>query len=413
MLGSTAACGSTPAFLVFRSEVGEKLPPVEGDNVRLQHPSQESYGSAKPGYHVVHSPEDWKALFPSGDVPGVPAEVNFTRKMVVLAVGDGKKITGVKVTRVLDTASTMHLFVRETVEGQNCKSEAEGNAYDAVITDRLDKKIQVHVEMEAGKSCGAAPTAKVMCRQNQNAQWEPKIAAQPGETVECEAVPEVNGAFAIVDQSWRFASLPAGSASKLTFSKNNTHVSFPVDGFGSYVVAFDLSDEAGRKGSAQGTADVLPPKDNDTYVQLAWAHFEASDDPSTFPRVALRLSESGKTPPRVCAKDLPKKPDFCDVREQAPSVLFHLKGAREKFLLEASYTDERAKGGPYICVRTFFNGAKVADLCDDVPRQPDEVWTVGELDAKAGTLGAAPTPPPAEEAPATTKKKPAVPAKKK
>ncbi len=408
-----AACGSTPPFLVFRSEPGEKTAPIVGDPVRIQQPGYEMFGGAKAGYHFVHSAEQWKTLFPGGEIPPLPTDLNFTRKMLIMAVGDGKKVTHVKVTKVLDTASTVHLFVRETLEGQNCKGESDGNAYDAVITERLDKNIQVHVEVEPGKSCGAPPSAKVMCRHG-NAAWENKIAAQPGETVECEAVPEVNGTSAIVDHVWRFASIPPGSGAKLTFSKNNTHVSFPVDSFGNYVVAFDVADESGRKGSAQATAEVLPPKDNDTYVQLAWAHFDASDDPSTFPRVSLRITEDGKSNPRVCAKDVPKKPDFCEVREQAPTVLFHLKGSRDKFLVEAAYTDERAKGGPYICVRTFFNGAKVADQCDDVARPPDSVWTVGLLDAKTGAIGAPPPPPPpAEETPAAPGKKPVKPATKK
>ncbi|MFO0638832.1 MAG: hypothetical protein U0183_06420 [Polyangiaceae bacterium] len=401
-----SACGSTPPFLVFRSAPGEKLASVDGDPVRTRSPGYEVFPGAKAGYHFIHSPEQWKELFPGGEVPPLPTDLDFKRKMMILAVGDGKKVQGVKITKVLDTASTVHLFVRETLEGENCKSETESNAYDAVITERLDKNIQVHVEMEPGKSCGAPPSAKVMCRVGSGSSWEPKIAAQPGETVECEAVPQVNGTFAIVDQHWRFATVPAGSATKMTFSKNNTHVTFPVDGFGSYVVEFDMTDDAGRKGMGQGTAEVLPPKDNDTYVQLAWAHFDASDDPSTFPRVSLKIAEDGKPNPKVCAKDVPKKPDFCDIREQAPTVLFHLKGSREKFLVDANYMDERAKGGPYICVRTFFNGAKVADQCDDVPRPADSVWTVGLLDAKTGQIGAPPPPPPpAEEAPPSKKKK--------
>ncbi len=408
-LFALAACGSTPPFLVFRGEPGEKLAPVVGDPVRIQQPGYEVFHGAKAGYHFVHSPEEWKALFPGGEIPPLPPDMNFVRKMVILAVGDGKKVTHVKVTKVLDTASTVHLFVREVLEGQNCKAEMDGNAFDAVITERLDKNIQVHVEVEPGKSCGAPPSAKVTCRHG-NAAWENKIAAQPGETVECEAVPEVSGAFAIVDQAWRFASIPAGSGAKMTFSKNNTHASFPVDSFGSYIVAFDVADEAGRKGSAQGTVDVLPPKDNDTYVQLAWAHFDATDDPATFPRVSLRITDGG----RVCSKDVPKKPDFCQVREQAATVLFHLKGSREKFIVDALYTDERAKGGPYICVRTFFNGVKVADQCDDVARAADSVWTVGQLDAKSGAIGAAPPPPPPpEDLPAAPGKKPLKPAPKK
>jgi len=407
---SLVACGSTPPFLVFRGEPGEKVTPIVGDPVRIQQPGYEVYNGAKAGYHFVHSADEWKALFPGGEVPPLPPEMNFTRKMMIMAVGDGKKITHVKVTKVLDTASTVHLYVRETLEGENCKTEHDGNAYDAVITERLDKNIQVHVEVEPGKSCGAPPSARVTCRVGQGA-WENKINAQPGETVECEAVPEVTGAFAIVDQSWHFASIPQGSAAKMTFSKNHTHTSFPVDGFGSYVVSFDVADEAGRRGSVQGTVEVLPPKDGDTYVQFAWAHFDASDDPSTFPRVTLRITED-KPNPRVCAKDVPKKPDFCDIREQPPTVLYHLKGARDKFLVEASYQDERAKGGPYICVRTFFNGAKVADQCDDVARAPDAVWSVGLLDAKTGSVGAAPPPPPPSEEP-TKPTKPTKPGAKK
>ncbi len=411
LLGASAVgCASAPPYFVVRGQPGEQLPAVSGDALRLQHPSQESYGQAKSGYHVVHSQDDWKRLFPGGEVPPIPTELDFTRKMIVLAVGDGKKITGVKVTKVLDTANTMHIFVREMVEGQGCKNESEGNAYDAVITDRLDKNILVHVEVEVGKSCGAAPTARVTCRQG-NGAWENRIAAQPTTAnVECEAVPQVTGSFALVDQSWHFVQVPPGSASKMAFSKNNTHVSFPVDLFGTYIVSFDVTDEARRKGAGQATVDVAPPKDNDTYVQLAWARFEASDDPSTFPRVNLRITEDGKPTPAVCAKDVVRKPDFCEVREQLPTVLFHLKGARDKFLVEAAYTDERAKGGPYICVRTFLNGAKVTDACDDVPRAAESVWTVGLLDAKAATMG--PPPPPPAAPPPEDPKKPKTPPKK-
>ncbi len=410
LASSLIACGSTPPFLVFRGEPGEKLAPVVGDPVRIQQPGYEVFNGAKSGYHFVHSADEWKALFPGGEIPPLPTDLNFTRKMMIIAVADGKKVTHVKVTKVLDTASAVHLFVRETMEGQNCKSDHDGNAYDAVITERLDKNIQVHVEVEPGKSCGAPPSARVTCRVGQG-QWENKISAQPGETVECEAVPEVTGAFAIVDQAWHFTSIPGGSAAKMTFSKNNTHASFPVDGFGSYLVAFEVADEAGRKGTVQATVEVLPPKDGDTYVQFAWAHFDATDDPSTFPRVTLRITED-KTNPRVCAKDVSKKPDFCDIREQPPTVLYHLKGARDKFLVEASYQDERAKGGPYVCVRTFFNGAKVADQCDDNPRPPDSVWTVGLLDAKTATIGA-PPPPPAPSDDPPPGKKPVKPGAKK
>lgn len=229
--------------------------------------------------------------------------------------------------------------------------------------------------------------------------------------MECEAVPHVTGSFALVEQSWRFVQMPSGSAAKMAFSKNNTRVTFPIDLFGTYILAFDVADEARRRGTAQATVDVLPPKDGDTYVQFLWAKFEANDDLTAFPRVNLRITEDGKPNPGVCAKDAVRKPDFCDVREQVPTVLFHLKGARDKFLLETTYTDERAKGGPYVCVRTFINGAKADEACDDVARSADAVWTVGLLDARTAKLGAPPPPPP--PAPPAEPKKPVKPAKKK
>lgn len=412
-LGAGAlGCASPPPYYVVRGMPGERLPMVSGDPMRLQHPSQERYGQAKSGYHVVHSLDEWKRLFPSGEVAPAPTEVNFSKKMIILAVGDGRKTTDVKVTKVLDTASTLHIFVRESLEGEGCKNENEGNAYDAVITDRLDKNVLVHVEVERGSSCGAAPTAQITCRQGAGA-WTNPIAAQPnGSPVECEAVPQVTGSFALVEQSWRFSQVPNGSASKMAFSKNNTHVAFPVDLFGTYVLSFDVVDEARRRGTAQATVEVLPPKDGDTYVQIAWTKFEANDDLTAFPRVNLRITEDGKPAPGVCAKDVVRKPDFCDVREQIPTVLFHLKGARDKFLLETLYTDERAKGGPYVCVRTFLNGAKAAEACDDVPRAAESVWTVGLLDARSGKLGPPPPPPPPPPAaPPVDPKKPVKPAK--
>ncbi len=407
-------CGSSPPFQIFRGQPDERIEPIKGDMLRLSHPSQEAFGGAKPGYHIVHSADEWKVLFPSGEVPGIPTEVNFNQKMIILAVGEGRKTTGVRVMRVLDTANALHIYARETIEGLNCKNETEGNAYHAVITDRLDKNVQVHVEIETGKSCGSAPTARVTCRQGNAATWAQKIAAQPGEMAECEGVPEVTGAYAIVDQGWHFGSIPAGSATKLTFSKNNTHVSFPVDGFGAYIVKFDVTDEAGRKGSGEGVVEVLPPRNNDTYVQLAWAGFDSTDDTSTFPRVMLRVTEHDKPNARVCSKDASTKPDFCVLREQSPSLLMHLKGARDKYVVALSYLDERAVGGPYVCLRTFLNGVQVTNACDKTPPRPaDAVWTLGLLDARTATIGPVPEPPPPPPAAPEPPKDPRKPVPKK
>jgi len=119
-----SACGSTPPFLVFRGAPGEKLASVDGDPVRTRSPSFENFPGAKAGYHFVRSAEQWKEIFPGGEVPPLPTDLDFKRKMLIFAVGDGKKIQAVKITKVLDTASTVHLFVRETLEGENCKSES-------------------------------------------------------------------------------------------------------------------------------------------------------------------------------------------------------------------------------------------------------------------------------------------------
>ena len=394
MLGGTAlafvACDHSAPFAVEKARLGEKSRLVTGDTMRLARPAQEGYEGMHPGYYVVRTPEEWRALFDGGKEASPPKAADFTRNMVVVSSGT-TAMTRTHVARVVDTANTIHVYVQDTLRGAGCKNE-KGTLppFEVSITDRLDKPVLVHVDTEESPGCGTGPTATVKCRLANGQSWTEKIAVNPGEQVECEATTQATGAFAVVDKNWQFAELPGGSTTKMTFSRENTRVSFTPDIFGNYRPVFEVADEADRRGTAAGMVEVLPPKSTDPFVQMLWAGFDASDDPSTFPRVELfardmPLSRGQKE--KRCDVAVTPKPDFCDIKREGAVTNLKLAGAGGKpFIMGVHYTDDRYDGGPYICIRVYLNGTRTADTCDRQKRGVDDTWSLGALDTETGTF---------------------------
>jgi hypothetical protein len=406
-------CSQVPQLTVTRLNAGEKPQPVVGASVRISRPPVIDYGKAREGFFAIRTIEEWRALF-DGDDKKAPGSCDFARCMVFAAASRAQDVQSYKITRIVDATNTLHVFARETLRGEGCKRGAEDSpAVEVIVADRIDKPVQFHVESERGLSCGAGPAAKVVCRVSTAATWQPEVKAQPGDTIECEATLDATGAFAVVDKSWHFAESPAGTTAKLSFAKEGMRVSYQVDLFGAYRAAYAVADDSGRKGTALGTAVVLPPNPEDVFVQLAWAGFDASDDPSTFPRMQLIVTDAvaetkepeappppkGKKPaakavkapapppPKECSLSSASKPDFCEIRAQGVITHLHIKGSKgRKFAMGVHYTDERVDGGPYVCLRTFVGGKRALDLCDRKHRADDERWAAGVIDGNTGNF---------------------------
>jgi hypothetical protein len=388
----STACTTTPAVTVVRVSPGDKAEEVKGDGIKLKRGSQEPYSGAQAGFFVVRGPEDWKRPWPADKAPPMPATLDTSSQMLVLAVGSSKGITRVKVQRAVETAEMIHVWVRETKLGDGCVNKSSERAFDAVVAERIDKPVKFYVDEEREESCGQPPAAHVECRLKNAQTWSASLAAEPGYTVECGLTATSQGRFALVDRILSMADLPAGSAAKLTFAKGPLRGELGVDVYGTYTINAEAVDEAGRHGKASATIDVKPPKTKDVLVQLVWAGFDRRDEPDTFPRVNLRVSEEGPKGQR-CSAEIPV-PGLCEVKTRGAYTYMRVPQGSRKLPVSVQFIDERAESGPGPCVHVWFDGARTAETCDRKHRDADEIWRVGVLDTTTGKLALDDTPPP-------------------
>lgn len=397
-------CGGTPPFLVERSKLGDRPEEVSGDTMKLSRPANDDFRGIKGGFHVVKSAGDWQSLYAAGTAKEPPTGVDFGKKMVWAAGAESNGISKVKIVRLVETSNTLHVYARETMRGEGCIAEKGAPpAADVAVSTRIDKPIKVHVEVEQAPSCGAPPAVQIACKVEPSENAAPKVTANPGDSVVCDAKLDATGAFVVVDRTWNLADLPGGSLAKLTFLQNSMRVKFPVDAFGDYTVHFEAVDESGRRGKGEATVNAYPPSNGDVVVQLGWAGFDLADDPSTFPRVALHLSgyERGA---KGCTLESSPKPEWCEMKAQGALTHARIKGSKDrKFPVSVHYTDDRFDGGPYVCVRTYLNGQKVAESCDRQKRPAESIWDLGVLDGSVGEFvdpkTLPPEPPPPDEFP--------------
>lgn len=390
-LGTFAACGSTPAISVIRGDALRTMEPVQGDPLKIKRGAQEGYAGARGGYSVVRTEEDVKAVWSGHDLPASARPSDPDKRMLIVAVPEAKDVVKARIERVLETGSFVHVFVRETKRGLGCVARSavgEEQVYDVVTVDRIDKPMRFYVEEDQAETCGEPPAVGVKCRLQTKADWSEKLAAQPGDVVECEVTAESRGKFAVVDRGMSVGELPGGSTAKLTFTKGPTRATFPVDVFGTFKVRGEATDESGRKASVVATIEAAPPNTKDVLVQLVWTNFDASDDPETFPRVKLRALDEGAK--RECAVDAPS--DTCEVRTRSAYTHMKLKGAAPRSKISVSYTDERVEKGPVVCVQVYFEGKRTAEACDRKGRQAEERWEVGTIDRATGAFETSPAP---------------------
>ena len=402
-------CQATPNITVVRTTAGDKTQEVRGDNVKLKRGPLEAYGGARGGLYVVRSTEDWQHAWPSDKSPPVPPTLDTNTQMLLLAVGESAAVARVKVQRAVETAELITVWVRETRIGESCPKVTE-RAFDAVVAARADKPIRFVVEQETGDSCGDAPTAAVQCRLRSQPTWSSSLAAQPGDSVECEMSSAVRGKFELVDRQLS-VELPPGSATKMVYEKDPLRGDFGIDVYGTYRVNAEAADESGRRGRAAATVDVKPPKTRDVLVQLVWAGFDLKDESDTFPRVNLRVAEEGPRGQR-CSAEIPV-PGLCEVKTRGAYTYMRIPEGNRRLPVSIQFLDERAEKGPGPCVHVWYDGQRTAETCDRKHRDTDEIWRVGTLDTTTGLLlpdGAAPplaAAPDASAPPPPPAKKPA------
>ena len=394
-LGAAASggCQVSPAVTVVHLGPGEKSEAVQGDLVKTRRGGQEAYVGLRGGYSVVRTLEDWRNAWPGGKEPPLPATLDTTHSMLVLAVAERKDSTQLRIEKVLETGDRLHVWVKETQAGSNCNTKIERAPFDAVVAPRIDKPVKFYVEDQRAESCGDPPAVAVKCRVNDTPTWTPKVSAQPGDKVECELSAETRGKFAIVDSSLSLGELPGGSSAKLAYTRGAGRGGFAVDVFGTYQIRGEATDEAGRKSEVFGSVEALPPKTRDVLVQLVWTNFDVSDDPDTFPRVKLRAVEETSDAKDVkqkpvqneCSLDNPR-PDLCEVKTRSAYTHMKLKASDKKVPLDVFYVDERIDKGPLVCVQVYFDGARTGETCDRRHRDAEERWAVGSIDMQTGKV---------------------------
>jgi hypothetical protein len=396
-------CASSPAVSVVRLGPGERSEPVSGDVVKTKRGNQEPFAGLRGGYYVVRNADDWRNAWPTGKEPSLPASLDTSTTMLLLAAADQKDITDIKIGNVVETSNAIHVWVKSSTVGKNCTAKLEQRPFDAVTAPRIDKPVKIYVQEDQAESCGDAPAVTLKCRLNDGAAWTPDVTAQPGDKVECEMGAETRGKFALVDNVLSLGDLPAGSSTKLAYTRGSARGAFTVDVFGAYTVRAESTDEAGRKGLVVAHVEAVPPKTRDVLVQLVWSNFDPKDDPATFPRVKLRALD--------CSADTPK-PELCDVKIRGVNTHMKLNASDKRIPLDVLYVDERVAKGPLVCIQVYFDGKRSGETCDRKARAADERWSVGIVEMESGKLLDAPPGAPDAGADDAGKKPPAAPAKK-
>lgn len=384
---TTTGCQPSPAVTVVHHAPGEPTPTVQGDVVKTRRGGQEAFVGVRGGYYVVRSVEDWRNAWPSGSEPPLPATLDTSRSMLLLAVSEKKESVALKITKVLETGDRIHVWAKETRAGENCVNKSERAAFDAVIAPRIDKPVKFYVDEDRAESCGEPPAVTVSCRANDAPKWTPAVVAQPGDTIECTMSSEARGKFAVIDSVLMLGELPGGSSAKLAYAKGPGRGSFAVDVFGKYAVRAEATDDSGRKSLATATVEALPPKTKDVLVQLVWTNFDVSDDPETFPRVKLRAFEESKDgrAKNECSLDSPR-PELCDLKKRSAYTHMRLWASDKRVPLDVLYVDERIEKGPLVCIQVYFDGARTAETCDRKHRDANDRWQAGTLEMATGKL---------------------------
>ncbi len=408
------ACTTIGRVIVYPAHTDMKsTPDIEGTELAPTSLGTENYKGAAPGFHAVRSSDDWLSVWkdprPDARHPPPPSDVSFKDQMVLAAVVDDPKVTALEITAVRRSPDGVHLYVTESLVGDGCTAPParEEPLMAFVAVPRVDDDVHVHQDRIHDPRCSGAPEARIACRVAGSGQaGTDKMSGAPGQTIDCDGTKSAAVAGGtIVDRNWYLETLPLGSTTRLTVSKSTLGATFPLDAWGTYVVRHEVSDDTGKSGRGIATIDVAPPAGY-VPIELVWSKFDRSDDPTTFPRVQLHVIEhpaplGDRT--RDCWLDAPK-PAWCEIAEVGVTQQLKLKPQPGKrYRVEVKYVDDRFKGAPVACVRTFAaaSGNKPVDLCEypDTVRNANAVWSLGAIEPDTGTFGdpnAKPVAPPSD-----------------
>lgn len=408
-----AACAIVaPPTQVFvsRTPVGDHALHEAGAAVGMQRWDVDVPG-LKRGFHVVKSEVEWRALWPevkSEKIPLLPADLDFSREMLLIANPTDDLVAAVEVKDVIETnQGGVHAYVTETLPGVDCPPKpraADAALYDLVRVRRIDNKdVKFHLDAFPSDPCGAPPQGHVRCRPT-GAGTEPlkeKLEVGLATTVSCVAQ-DLKSTRSITDLTWTFASAPKGTYAKLRVSPGGRGASFTPDSFGSYDVGLEISDDLGRIQNIAANVLVAPPADA-LALQMVWTKRDASDDLSTLPRVELHALGDTPTgvklpggrqlpPPPIkwgavhdCSVEEDRRPAGCTAKPLSITTILTLDPTTApQFAVAVHYTDERFPGGAVVCVRTFRRGVLQGELCDDSPRKENTWWEVETVDAVTG-----------------------------
>jgi hypothetical protein len=397
-------CVPSPAITVVHVGKNPVKDEVVGDAVKMRRPPADSYSGVRGGAYVVRTNDDWQKMWKgAAEQPAFPSTLDPATEMLVLVASEDAIVSQVKISRAVETAETVTVFVRQTMLGEGCiRKPEERSGIDAIVTPRVDKPLKFYVEDEDGPSCGEPPKAEIGCRLAAAQTWSSKLNVKTGDVVECELSTVANGKYALVDQILTLADSPPGSNAKLAFSKGPTRATLALDSFGTYAVRAEATDEAGRKGRATALIEVLPKKTRDVLVQLTWSDVDTGDLTAPLPRVLLRVAQEGPRGQR-CSSEVPV-PGLCDAKTRGPYTYMKIPASRRKLPLSLLYLDERAQSGPSPCVNVWFNGERTTSTCDRDHRHAEDRWEIGTLETWTGKVTA---PKLSEPKPASAKPAPA------
>jgi hypothetical protein len=380
------ACAPTPPITVVHLGKNPVKKEVRGDALPLRRPISESYESVHGGAYVVRSPQDWQAMWKgSVEPPAFPTTHEPSAEMLLVVASDDAIVSRVKISKAVETAELLTVYVRQTLLGEGCVRKQEERAgVDAVVTLRVDKPLKFYIEDEDAPTCGEPPKAQIGCRIGNGTSWGAKLTGKTGDVVECEQTTIANGKYELVDQVLTLVDTPPGSNAKLAFSKGSSRAKFSLDAFGTYAIRAEATDEGGRRGRATALIEVLPKKTRDVQVQLGWSDVDTTDLTTPLPRVLLRVTQEGPRGQR-CSSEVPV-PGLCDAKSRGPYTYMKIPASRRTLGLSVLYLDERAQAGPSPCVNVWFNGEKTVSVCDRDHRSAEDRWELGTLETWTGKI---------------------------
>jgi hypothetical protein len=420
-----AACADVtapPRIFVSRVPSGVHSAREEGDALTLTRWELDPRVGLSRGYWIIKSERAWRELWVAVDaerIPLLPPGIDFGTEMLVVAAPTEGSATGARIHQVIDTPEAgVHIYVSQIVPGLGCPAnEATGRdgkvPVDLARVRSRDKEIHFHVDTKNEEPCAPPSEAKVGCKIDGTPDpYQERLSVEPGKSIACRSEGKL-GSRAMIDRTWSFRALPAGTTTKMTIGDGARGITFGTDAFGTYAIGLEVTDDLGRTSRGTTDVEVTPPKDA-LVVQMLWTKFQPEDDPSTFPRVELHLLGDKPPPPPLpghvlppmaarsqpwilvhgdCTLENTKPPAWCHARTLSNTTIAEVStDAFPLYRIGVHYSDDRYAGQPVLCVRTF-RGALAGEWCDDKIRSEGNWWDVGRVDAITGKVPVPPAPP--------------------